>query len=138
MLEISCGTILFTIKNNEILYLLIKDNKGICGFPKGHTESGETDIQTALRETWEETSIKPEIINRFRTEIRYKLENGNDKIVIYYLGNFLNQIPKSNEAFEQFDFLVLPFNKAYEILSFPDTKLLLKQADDFIKNSFNM
>ncbi len=138
MLEISCGTILFTIKNNELLYLLIKDTKGICGFPKGHTESGETDIQTALRETWEETSIKPELVNGFCTKIRYKLENGNDKICVFYLGDFSNQIPKSNDTFEQFEFLILPFDEAYQILSFPDTKLLLKQADDFIKNNFNM
>ncbi len=135
MLEISCGTILFTIKNNEILYLLIKDNKGICGFPKGHTESKETDIQTALRETWEETSIKPELVKGFRAEIRYKLENGNDKICIFYLGDFSNQIPKSNETFEQFDFLILSFLDAYEMLSFPDTKLLLKQANEYLKNN---
>lgn len=135
MLEISCGTILFTIKNNEILYLLIKDNKGICGFPKGHTESGETDIQTALRETWEETSIKPELVNDFRTVIRYKLENGNDKICIFYLGDFSNQTPKSNETFEQFDFLILPFLEAHEMLSFPATKLLLEQANEYLKNN---
>ena len=135
MLEISCGTILFTIKINEILYLLIKDNKGICGFPKGHTESKETDIQTALRETWEETSIKPDLVKGFRTEIRYKLENGNDKICIFYLGDFSNQIPKSNETFEQFDFLILPFLDAYKMLSFPNTKLLLKQANEYLKNN---
>ena len=84
MLEISCGTILFTIKNNEILYLLIKDNKGIC---------------------------------------------------ISYLGDFSNQIPKSNETFEHFDFLILPFLDAYEMLSFPDTKLLLKQVNEYLKNN---
>lgn len=91
-----------------------------------------------MRETWEETSIKPELVEGFRTEIRYKLENGNDKIVIYYLGNFFNQIPKQNESFEQFEFLILPFLKAHEMVSFPDTKLLLKQANDYIKKSFNM
>ena len=135
MLEISCGTILFTIKNNEILYLLIKDNKAICGFPKGHTESKETYVQTALRETWEETSIRPELVKGFRTQIRYRLENGNDKICIFYLGDFSNQIPKCNETFEQFDFLILPFLEAYEMLSFPDTKLLLKQANEYLKNN---
>ena len=123
------------MKNNELLYLLIKDNKGICGFPKGHKESGETEIQTALRETWEETSIKPELVNGFRTEIRYKLENGNDKICIFYLGDFSNQIPKSNETFERFDFLILPFLDAYEMLSFPDTKLLLEQANEYLENN---
>ena len=135
MLEISCGTILFTIKNNEILYLLIKDNKGICGFPKGHTESKETYVQTALRETWEETSIRPELVKGFRTQIRYRLENGDDKICIFYLGDFSNQIPKCNETFEQFDFLILPFLEAYEMLSFHNTKLLLKQANEYLKNN---
>lgn len=133
MLEISCGTILFTIKNNKVLYLLIRDDKNICGFPKGHMESDETETQTALRETWEETSITPELVRGFRTEIRYPLENGNDKIVVYYLGHFTNQIPKSNEAYEQFEFLILSFHEAYERLTFSNTKQLLKQADEYIK-----
>ena len=35
--EISCGTI--TFYNNKVL--LIKQNRGYVGFPKGHMEEGE-------------------------------------------------------------------------------------------------
>ena len=135
MLEISCGVILFTLKNNEPWFLLIKDNNGNYGFPKGHIENGESEIDTALRETMEETSIKPKIIDGFWEETAYKMPNGNDKKVVYFLGDFSNQKPMHNEGFEKFDFLILPYEKAYEILSFDNTKALLFKANIFIKNN---
>ena len=135
MLEISCGIILFTLKNNEPWFLLIKDNNGNYGFPKGHIENGESEIDTALRETMEETSINPKILAGFCEETSYKMPNGNDKKVVYFLGDFLNQKPMHNEGFEKFDFLILPYEKAYEILSFDNTKCLLYKANTFIKNN---
>ena len=135
MLEVSCGIILFEYKNNEPYFLLIKDYNGNYGFPKGHIEKGESELVTAFRETLEETSIIPKIIDGFRAETTYKMPNGNQKRVVYFLGNFENQIPKQNEGFEKFDFLILPYQKAYEILSFENTKQLLLKANSFIKNN---
>ena len=77
MKEKSCGTVLYTVKDNVIHYLLIKATDIYCGFPKGHIEPGETEHQTALRETWEETSIRAEIVGDFRREVTYKMKNGN-------------------------------------------------------------
>lgn len=134
MLEVSCGAVLYTVRNGEVLYLLIRDGKGVCGFPKGHMEPGETELETALREVWEETSIRPELIAGFREEIRYKLDNGNDKRVMYYLGRFSGQTPERNGAFEQFDYLLLPFQQAYDNIRFPNTKHLLQQADAFVRS----
>lgn len=138
MLEISCGIILFTIKNNEVYYLLIKDNNGVYGFPKGHVEKNETNVETALRETLEETSIKPKLINNFCCEINYVLPNGNDKKVIYFLGDFGKQTPKHNEFFEKFEFEILPYINAYNIISFNNVKELLEQANDYIKLVYNV
>ena len=42
MKEKSCGTVLYTVKDNVIHYLLIKATDTYCGFPKGHVEAGET------------------------------------------------------------------------------------------------
>lgn len=38
-------------------FLLILHNKGHWGFPKGHKEDGETDLQAACREFVEETGL---------------------------------------------------------------------------------
>ena len=133
MLEISCGMVLVTRENGEERYLLIQNENGICGLPKGHMEAGETETETALREVWEETSIRPELIPGFREEIRYSMSNGNDKKVVFYLGRFSHQMPARNEGFEQFNFLLLPFHQAYDRLSFANTKGVLKRAEDFLR-----
>ncbi len=134
MLEISCGVILFTIKNNQPLFLLIKDYYGNVGFAKGHIEKGETELMAALRETKEETSIIPNILKGFKAETEYLMPNGNTKRVIYFLGEYNNQTPKQNEDFEKFEFLILPYNKAYKELTFENSKELLFKANEFINN----
>ena len=45
--EKSCGCII--TKDNKVL--LIKQTKGHWGFPKGHVEKNETEIETAIRPT---------------------------------------------------------------------------------------
>ena len=86
MLEKSCGTIPYTINNGTIHYLLVKaKDDGYCGFPKGHVEADESEEETALRETLEETSVNVQINRDFRYEISYRMDNGNTKTVIYFL-----------------------------------------------------
>ena len=70
--------------------------------PKGHAEDGEDIMQTALRETEEETGIAASSIHvdpdfRFVTEYRVvgKKRGTYDKRVTYFLG-FLETHPKIN------------------------------------------
>ncbi len=134
MTEKSCGTVLFTLKDGEIHYLLIKGKRGgNCGFPKGHTEPGETEEQTALRETWEETSIRAELIPGFRRETEYRLKNGNTKKVVYFVASYFGAEPERNAGFEDFDYLLIPFDRAIKAVGFPNMKRLLADADAFIK-----
>lgn len=77
-MEISCGTVLYSKVNGIIHYVLIQAyDDGYCGFPKGHLEGEETEEETALRETWEEVSVKGKIEDGFRKETLYTLPNGN-------------------------------------------------------------
>ncbi|MBO5021047.1 MAG: GNAT family N-acetyltransferase [Clostridia bacterium] len=89
--EKSCGTVLYTTINNVIHYLLIKSEDNYCGFPRGHIEKFETEIETALRETWEETSIKATITNGFRQETTYTMGNGKTKSVVYFLASYAKE-----------------------------------------------
>lgn len=61
--EKSCGCII--IKDDKVLLIGAKDDEGelFWSFPKGHQEIGETDIETAVRETKEETGLDVEIID---------------------------------------------------------------------------
>jgi 8-oxo-dGTP pyrophosphatase MutT (NUDIX family) len=133
--EKSCGTVPYTKKDGVIYYLLIKTPDGrFCGFPKGHVEDGESEETTALRETWEETSVKPEITPGFRYEMLYDLRGGGKKKVVFFPAYFEGQEPKNNCDFEKFNYLLLPFEKAYDSLSFDSNKKMLKKTDDFLKN----
>jgi len=39
-------------------FLLLRNRRGFWGFPQGHKEKGESEIQTLIREVREETGIK--------------------------------------------------------------------------------
>ena len=134
MLEKSCGTVPYTLKDGVIYYLLIssKDNKNM-GFPKGHVEGGESEIETALRETLEETSLEVEILDGFRHEVTYTLYNGNIKTVVYFLADFDGKEPRRNSDFEDFKYLILPYEEAYSALTFDNAKELLEKANEYLK-----
>ena len=136
MQERSCGTVLFTVTDGVPLYLLIRARDGYCGFPKGHMEQGETEEETAFRETWEETSIKPRIDTSFRHETQYTLKNGNEKTVVYFLGYYSDQSPTHNEGFESLEYLLLPFEAAHCALTYENAKNILKEAEDYIRKTY--
>ena len=69
----SCGAVVFTRREKEILYVIIRQINGDYGFPKGHMEPGEDERTTARREILEEVGIAAEIREEFRREIRYAI-----------------------------------------------------------------
>lgn len=61
--EKSCGTVI--VNQGKVLLIAAKDDDGelFWSFPKGHQEDGETDAETALRETHEEVGLEVEIVD---------------------------------------------------------------------------
>lgn len=134
-MEVSCGTILYTRVNGELRYVLVREPvTGYCGLPKGHMEAGETETETALRETWEETSVRAEIVGGFRRETAYSLRRGGYKNVIYFLARFSGQRPAHNPEFEKLDVQLMPFSEAYAALTHRQLKELLAEADAYIRS----
>ncbi len=129
LFEKSCGTIPYTWQNGAPHYLLIRSRKnGVCGFPKGHVEGEETEEETALRETREETSLQVEICPGTRAEITYRMGNGKIKQVAYFLAHYSGQEAHHCQGFEHNDYLLLPYEEAYAALTFDNTRQLLQQA----------
>lgn len=136
MLEKSCGTVPYTIEDGVIKYLLIRTRSGrSCSFPKGHVETGETECETALRETFEETSVKVEIEDGFRYVTSYRLDNGNLKTVVYFLASFKDQMPRRNEGYEDYEHLLLPYEEAMKALTFKSAREMLRKANAILTSS---
>lgn len=53
-------------------FLLLRNKRGFWGFPQGHKERGENEIQTLQREVQEETGITLLEIHQYIGKIQYK------------------------------------------------------------------
>jgi len=134
IIEKSCGAVLFTELQEKRYYVLVSSTvRNNCGLPKGHMEGNETEQETALREIFEETLIKAEIVEGFRKQIEYMMPNGNKKQVIYFMARYKNQEAKNNPN-EKLNVLLLPIHEAVNALTFDNTKKVLSDADDWLSS----
>ena len=133
--EVSAGIILF----NEIVdkeFLLLNYPSKHWDFVKGKMEKDETPLETALRETKEETGISDvEFIDGFKEEIEYNFYADKQEIhkkVIFFLGK-----TKTIEiilSHEHLDFIWLDFDNALEKITYKNAKNLLKKSRNFLDN----
>lgn len=134
--EKSCGFVAYTNVPDGRRYLIIRSLDGEYGFPKGHVEGSETEHETAVRELKEETNAEVTIIPGFRRQIEYAFPNkpGVMKRTVYFIGEYAageivcREGEVSEAAFHSFE-------KAYELLSFEDTRNILKEADAFLRST---
>ena len=129
----SCGFVAFRRVDGEKRYLIIKSVNGDVGFPKGHTEPGESETDTAIRELKEETGIEVNIIPGFRRQIEYPLPRAVDcmKQSVYFLGECISDeiVCQQTEVAEA---CFVPYSLATELLTFDETKEILRDAEAFI------
>lgn len=130
--EKSCGVIPFFSIGNEVRVILIKQNNGAVGFPKGHVEINETEEETALRECKEETNLTPTLIKGFKEEISYYMpEYDAYKTVVFFIG-VVKDISFKKQESEISDIVILNIQDALDAISFKDTKSLLEKAYKYL------
>lgn len=87
--EVSCGCVPFRkSKNGFIEVLLVYRDKGFWEFPKGKKDTGETDVETAMRELREETGLSGEIFSHQNIFAEYTFTRGDTtvhKTAIFFL-----------------------------------------------------
>lgn len=128
--EKSCGCII--INGDKVL--LIKQTKGHWGFPKGHVEKSETEIQTATREVKEETNLDVAIDENKRYTMKYVTDKGKLKEVVLFIAKCVGGEIERQES-EISDIRWLDFDEAFKKITYDNTRELFKKVLDCYKNS---
>ena len=128
----ACGFILTRQRDAEPPeYLLLKNERdGMPGLPKGHQDSGENDLQTALRETREETGLTDlEVVPGFRSEIAYRVKKGGEqrwKTVVYFRARLRSG--KVRLSSEHTDWWWEPLEETLDRLTFDTLKDVIRSS----------
>lgn len=121
--EKSCGAVIF----NEDKILIIQQVEGHWGFPKGHVEEGETEVETAIREIKEETNIDVEIEEKFRYVERYSPKEDVEKDVVFFVARKIGgEISAQEEEVQNIKWVSC--SEAMEMLTFESSKNVLKSV----------
>ena len=136
MTEYSCGAVVFTRINGEIQYVIIQSLEGYYGFPKGHTEPGETETDTALREVLEETGLRVRLLNGFQYVDSHPIPSkpGVMKQITYFLAEYQNQ----RITFQKEELLsaqLMRFEDAIKAFQFESSRVILAKAHSFLQNT---
>jgi len=130
--ERSAGFILYSMDGGERKYLLLRHRYGgHWGFPKGHIEPGESEIEAAARETREETGIGAvQPVPGFRKVSRYHFYRARRLVFkenVYFLGRVAYSEPILSREHTQCQWL--PFAEAEQRLTFDNARHILDQAE---------
>ena len=129
--EKTCGAIMFTERDGERMFLLIQNESGHIGFPKGHVEFGESEEQSAAREVSEETGLEFVKYGDFREEYTFTTRENTIKTGVFFLGYYEDQTPRFQQD-EIVNSWLLPYDKAMVMLNFPEDRELLTQAKKYL------
>lgn len=130
--EHSAGAVTYTYIKGVPHFLLIKNRNSVnWGFPKGHREKGETKVQTAKREVFEETGIKIRLHDGFEMSSTYTANHTVKKLVSFFVG-FSQNDRVILQTEEVSDYIWLPYTECKRTLTFRNDRKVLAHARQFL------
>lgn len=137
--DFAVGIIPYHKKQDTFFVLLVQKQGPWWGFPKGHKESEETDMQAAVRETKEETNLSFHTVLEtpvFTEEYTFiKNDVSVCKKVCYFVGEVHNLDAVKCDGKEVLASKWLPLAQAIEHLSYESTKRVLKDFSLFVNKN---
>ncbi|XP_048514379.1 bis(5'-nucleosyl)-tetraphosphatase [asymmetrical] isoform X1 [Athalia rosae] len=148
----ACGFVIFRRFYGSVEYLLMQTSYGSYHWtpPKvrllgtvsyvrffddaGHVDPGETDMETALRETEEEAGFSAKDLNIFeeaKRELVYQVK-GKPKTVIYWLAEMVNAQKDARLSHEHQKFRWLQLQEACHLAGYSEMQDTLKYFDGYI------
>lgn len=123
--EKSCGAVIFGETGDKIL--LIQQAAGHWGFPKGHVEDGETEVETAIREIKEETNLDVEINEKFRYVESYSPKEDVEKDVVFFVAKKIGgEIVAQEDEVQKI--VWVSYEEAMDRLTFESSKNVLEKV----------
>ncbi len=130
--ERSAGALVFRNTPSGRVYLLLKYPAGHWDFPKGNIEKGETPLETMRREVREETGVTDvRLVDGFEHVIDYFYNKNGRRVhkqVVFFLAE--SDQDKVTLSFEHRDYAWLGFDDAMGLVTYPNSKKLLRAAED--------
>ncbi|XP_043831216.1 bis(5'-nucleosyl)-tetraphosphatase [asymmetrical] isoform X1 [Dromiciops gliroides] len=138
----ACGFIIFRrpcvpkVDNSAIEFLLLQTSYGTNHWtpPKGHVDPGESDLETAFRETKEEAGLDAnqlKIIEGFKSELNY-VANSKPKTVIYWLAEVKDYNVAIRLCEEHQAYRWLNLEEACKLAQFKDMAATLREGHEFL------
>tara|TARA_B110000014_G_scaffold77116_1_gene52808 strand:- start:5256 stop:5678 length:423 start_codon:yes stop_codon:yes gene_type:complete len=118
------------------LILIVKNKRGdessdksFWGFPKGHLEEGEKPSEAAIREVYEETGFKVELLDdKPIAESRYEIRLNDEiinKTVWFYEMKIVSAYQKEPDD-EILEIAIVSYAEAIKLLTYKEDKKILK------------
>ncbi len=130
--ESSCGCIIISDDDKVLMEREISRNGDrFWTFPKGHMEAGETETQTAIRETKEEVGLDVEIIDEKPIDNNYFLHDGKVlKRVMYFLAKVVGDAEIKIQAEEVEQARWMSFDEVRELADFEYTRITIDEVKE--------
>ncbi|XP_046398252.1 bis(5'-nucleosyl)-tetraphosphatase [asymmetrical] [Ischnura elegans] len=135
----AAGFVIYRVIRSRVEYLLLQTSYGIHHWtpPKGHVDPGESDLDTALRETEEESGLKKsdlKVLEGFQEILNYEV-NGRPKTVTYWLAEIAHEGVEVKLSHEHQDYKWVPLDEACRLAGYSDMVDLLNKCENFILSS---
>ncbi len=120
---------------STIYFLLIEQYGQFWSFPKGHPEVGETEIETAERELYEETGIRPlKIITDTYFIEKYSWNDHGTMVdkTVKFFPCFCENLEIKIDGKEITDAKWLTYENALEKITYKETRQILEDSRNWL------